>query len=68
MHILKSFVLAAAISSLGMASFAGNPGAPTMESEVAAPEETFEVPQGSVNGGYLVIGALALMALLASNI
>ncbi len=67
MRILRTFVLATAISSIGVAALAGNPGAPDMEQPVTAPEEVFIPPQGSVNGGYLILGALALMALAASS-
>lgn len=68
MRILRTILLAATMSSFAMTASAGSLSAPDMESDVAAPEDTFVPPQGSVNGGYLVLGALALMALLASNI
>lgn len=60
--------MAVAISSLAPTAQAGNPGAPTMEPEIAPAEDTFVPPQGSVNGGYIVLGTLLLMVLGASGI
>ncbi|WP_393934083.1 hypothetical protein [Yoonia sp. R2-816] len=40
---------------------------PVEEPTVAAPAAPFDPPQGSVNGGYLLLGAFALMALAAAS-
>ena len=50
----------------GMTAQAGGLDNATMEPEVTAPEVPFDPPQGSVNGGYLLLGAFALMAVLAA--
>lgn len=68
MRYLKSALLAAAICLSGSAAYAGGLAAPIEEPTVAAPEVPFDPPQGSVNGGYLLLGAFALMALAAAGL
>ena len=64
---LKVTVLTAAICLGAVSAHAGGLAEPIEEETVAAPEVPFDPPQGSVNGGYLLLGAFALMALAAAG-
>lgn len=63
---LKTIFLAASICTAGVSAQAGGLADATMEPTVTAPEVPFDPPQGSVNGGYLLLGAFGLMAVLAA--
>lgn len=66
-HFLKVTTLAAAICIAGQSAQAGGLAAPVQEPEAAAPEVPFDPPQGSVNGGYILLGAFLAMALAAAS-
>ncbi len=66
-HFLKATAFAAAICIAGHAAQAGGLAEPVEEAEAAAPEATFEPAQGSVNGGYILLGAFLAMALAAAS-
>ena len=66
MRHLKAISLAAAICASASVAQAGSLSAPIDEPTVAAPTVPVNPPQGSVNGGYLLLGAFALMALAAA--
>ncbi len=67
MHFLKATTLAAVICIAGQSAQAGGLAAPIQEPEAAAPEVPFDPPQGSVNGGYILLGAFLAMALAAAS-
>jgi hypothetical protein len=63
---LKTIFLAASICTAGIAAQAGGLAEAIMEPTVTETEVPFDPPQGSVNGGYLLLGAFGLMALIAA--
>lgn len=64
MRFFRNLVLATVLAASGLPGYAGNLLPPVEEQQVEAPPA--ERPQGSVNGGYLLIGAFVLMALAVS--
>lgn len=62
---LRTLIVVTGIST-GMATHAGTPGEATMEPTIVAPE-TFDPPQGSVNGGYALLGAFAITAIISAG-
>lgn len=68
MQIVKATVLAALIcASAATGLQAGGLAEPIAEVPPAQPEEPFVAPQGSVNGGYLLLGAFVVMAALTAS-
>lgn len=75
LRYLQATILAAMICSGGSAVYAGGLSEPIVEAPVAPPPGTpaatpqapIDPPQGSVNGGYLLLGAFAAMAAAAAS-
>lgn len=61
----KCALAALLISYSGTSLQAGGLSEPITEAPVAEPEVPFEPAQGSVNGGYILLGAFVIMALAA---
>ena len=67
MHFLKATTCAAAICVAGQSAQAGGLAPPIDEPVVATPQAPIDPPQGSVNGGYILLGAFLAMALAAAS-
>ena len=63
---LRTIFLAFGICLPGIAAHAGGLNEATMEPVVTAPEIPFDPPQGSVSGGYILLGTFGIMALIAA--
>ena len=59
----RKFIAVAALCLCASHADAGGLAEPVVEAPVAQPQEPFEPAQGSVNGGYIMLGALLLMGL-----